>query len=74
VVGDEPSPIAMISTTTTTMKASPATVATHRAPNRERLEGGTDVKLPAGFQTGVRPLERAMCLRDTSLGAAPVLV
>lgn len=46
MVGDELPTNAMISTTTTTAKASPA-AATHRAPNRERVEGGTGVKLPA---------------------------
>jgi hypothetical protein len=48
VVGDELRLIKMISTTTTTMKAT-ATTSTHRAPDRERLAGPTDVKLPRGW-------------------------
>lgn len=50
MVGDEPPTNAMTSSTTTTIKASPIPDATHRAPNRERLEGGTDVKLPAAWE------------------------
>ena len=48
MVGDELPLIEMISTTTTTMKAS-ATTGTHRAPGRERLAGRTGVKLPRGL-------------------------
>jgi hypothetical protein len=53
VVGDDLPRSAKITATTTTTQARPA-AATHREPNRERLEGGTDAKLPvrglaAGF-------------------------
>jgi hypothetical protein len=45
MVGDELRLIKMISTTTTTIRAS-ATTATHRAPGRERLARRTRGKLP----------------------------
>ena len=65
MVGEELPPIAMISTTTTTMKASPTTTttaATRRAPNRERLEGGTGIKLPVGRQPVLDLAREAMAV------------
>jgi hypothetical protein len=47
VVGDE-LPLTAMTTTTMTMKAS-ATTGTRRARYRERLAGGTAVKLPRGW-------------------------
>src|SRR6266851_3770542 len=55
----------MISTTTTTMTASPTTTAAHRAPNRERLDGGTDVKLPARVPKPASARSRAPCAGAT---------
>src|SRR5579884_3900050 len=57
MVGDELRPIRMISTTTTTMKAS-ATSGSHRSQGRERLTGRTAAKL-----SGALALRRA---RDRS--------
>ena len=48
MVAAEPPRSVMKSTPPTTMTASPTSAATRRAPNRERLEGGTGVKLPVG--------------------------
>ena len=47
MVGDE-LPLTTMTSTTMTMKAS-ATTGTHRARYRERLAGGTAVKLPRGW-------------------------
>jgi hypothetical protein len=52
------------------MKPSPTTAATHRAPNRERLEGGTGVKLPVGYQNRHPRARSAICRhRGQMLGA-----
>ena len=51
MLGDEP-PLNTMTSTTMTMNAS-ATGGTHRARDRERLAGGTAVKLPRGWARAV---------------------
>lgn len=67
MVGDEPR-VAMITTTAMTMTASPTTAATHRALNRERLEGGTAPSYLRGAKTASAPSKSHTCRRDTGLG------
>ncbi len=56
----------MISTTTTTMKPS-VTAATHRAPDQERLAGGTGATLPRGWACGGDPRAGSYRERDSPL-------